>query len=288
MERITQRGHTLTWEEHSPGEHTLIFVNGYSANRSIWGREVARMARHGRCVTLDLPGHYPATPPPGYRTLSQDALIDLELGAIRAIAAGRPVTVVGHSTGGLVALAAAALLPALVSRVVAIAPVVWGPLSGFLGLYQRQLTIPGGYGLYWLNYRASQLSPRYVQWGIGRFYSGDPAAYARNSLAAEIVRGWHPFYRRSQIASFAALLKALEGCDIRPLVPQISCPTLVIAGARDPVVPVAQARWLAQNLARAELLEIPAAGHMVHWEAAAQVDAAVDGWLEARSGARKA
>jgi pimeloyl-ACP methyl ester carboxylesterase len=281
MQRITHRGHTLTWEEHSQGEHTLIFINGYSANRSIWARELARMAPHGRCVSLDLPGHFPASAPPGQRTLSQDELLDLELNAIRVIADGGRVTLVGHSTGGLVALAAAAMLPESVARVVAIAPVVWGPLAGFLGIYQRQLAMPGAYGFYWLNYRATQRSLRYIQWGIGQFYSGDPAAYRRNPLAAQAVAAWHPDYRRSSIRAFAALLRALRHCDIRPLAPQIACPALVVAGARDPVVPVAQSRWLAANLPRATLAEFPAAGHLPHWEAADQVDHEIDRWLAA-------
>ncbi|MBX0327341.1 alpha/beta hydrolase [Oscillochloris sp. ZM17-4] len=279
MRNITYRGHTLTWEEHSQGDHTLIFIHGYSANRTIWTREVARMAGHGRCVTLDLPGHYPASAPPGYRALCQDDLLDLEINAIREIAGGGRVTMVGHSTGGMVALAAAAMLPEVVSRVIAISPVVWGPLAGFLGLYQRQMRIPGGYPLYWLNYRLTQLLPGYLRWGIGQFYSGDPAAYARNPVAAAAMPTWYPDYRRSQIGNFATLLGALAGCDIRPLAAQVACPSLVVAGARDPVVPIAQSRWLAQHLPRATLLEIPTSGHLPHWEAAEQVDAAVDGWL---------
>ncbi|MEI8306896.1 MAG: alpha/beta hydrolase [Chloroflexales bacterium] len=279
MQSITHRGHTLTWDEHSQGEHTLIFINGYSANRTIWAREVARMAHLGRCVSLDLPGHYPAVAPPGYRSLSQDELLDLELRAITEIADGGRVTIVGHSTGGMVALAAAALLPATVARVVALAPVVWGPLSGILGQYQRLFVIPGSYGFYWLNYRITQLLPGYMQWGIGQFYSGDAAAYRRNPVAADIVAVWCPTYRRSRLRSFAVLLRALERYDIRPLARRITCPALVVAGTRDPVVPITQARWLADNLPCVTLLEIPATGHMPHWEASAQVDRAIDGWL---------
>ncbi len=284
MPSIIHRGHTLTWEQHSPGEHTLIFIHGYSANRASWARELARLARHGRCVSLDLPGHYPAVAPPGYHSLSQDELLDLELRAISEIAGGDRVTVVGHSTGGLVALAAAAMLPETVARVIAISPVVWGPLAGVLGLYQRQLRLPGGYELYWLSYWASQLSLPYIQWCIGQFYSGDPAAYRRNPLAAAAASVWYPDYCRSDIGSFAALLRALERCDIRPLAARIARPALVVVGARDPVVPVAQARWLAANLPCATLLEIPTAGHLPHWEAAEQVDQAIDAWLAATGG----
>lgn len=275
---ITYAGHTLTWEEHSPGDHTLLFLHGYSGNRAIWSREVRRMAHLGRCVTLDLPGHYPAQAPAGYSRLSQGELIDLEVHAIRQIVGAGTATLIGHSTGGLVALAAAAALPDQVSRVACLAGVVWGPLSGWLGRYQRWLG-RRGYPLYWLNYRLTQLSRAYIQLGIGLAYSGDPAAYRRNPVAAEIVRAWHPTYRRSSIASLAVLLQTLATCDIRPIARRVRCPTLVIAGARDPVVPIAQSRWLAVNLPRVRYLELPAAGHMVHWEAPEAVEHELVGWI---------
>ncbi|WP_129626024.1 alpha/beta fold hydrolase [Candidatus Oscillochloris fontis] len=279
MPSTNHRGHTLTWEEHSQGDTTFIFINGYSANRSIWHREVAHMAPYGRCVTLDLPGHYPAQVPPDYRELTQEMLIDLELHAIREIANGQPVTLIGHSTGGMVALAMASLYPELVQRVVAIAPVVWGPLSGFLGLYQRQMYLLGGYGFYWLNYRATQRSLPYIKWGIGQFYSGDAAAYRRNPIAKAAVEHWHADYQRSSIRNFAILLKLLALCDIRPLMAQIRCPLLIIAGHRDPVVPIQQAHWLHAQVAGSQLLEVPKAGHLPHWEAASMVDAAITEWM---------
>jgi pimeloyl-ACP methyl ester carboxylesterase len=278
MHTIEAYGHTLSWEEHSSGERTLIFIHGYSGNRAIWNREVARFADLGRCVTLDLPGHYPAVPPRAYRTLDQDTLLALELRAIRAIVGAGRATLIGHSTGGLVALAAAALLPAHVERVVAITPVVWGPLTGALGFYQRALR-HGGYPLYWLNYWLTQRSLRFIQAGIGLAYSGSARAYVRNPTAAAIVRAWHPTYRRNHIRHFAVLLALLETCDIRPLARQIRRPALVIGGGRDTVVPPAQARWLAEHVPAVRYLEVPDAGHVVHWEAADVVETAVRAWL---------
>jgi pimeloyl-ACP methyl ester carboxylesterase len=278
MQTISAYGHTLSWEAHSVGERTLIFIHGYSGNRAIWNSEVVRLADLGRCVTLDLPGHFPAVAPAAYGALSQEALLTLEFAAIRQIVGAGRATLIGHSTGGLVALAAAALLPAQVERVVAIAPVVWGPLSGALGFYQWALR-RGGYPLYWLNYRLTQYSLRFIQAGIGLAYSGDARAYLRNSMAAAIVRAWHPTYQRNEIRNFAVLLRLLETCDIRPLAAQITQPVLVISGGRDAVVPPEQARWLAANVPTAHLLELPEAGHVVHWEAADLVEANIRNWL---------
>lgn len=279
IQQVHHAGHTLTWEEHSPGEHTLIFIHGYSANRAIWAREVERLGHLGRCVTLDLPGHYPAEAPPGYRRLTQEELLALELRAIAAIIDDGLCTLIGHSTGGLVALAAAARLPAQVRRVIALAPVVWGPLTGALGLYQRLLPQPGGYATYWLNYWLTQRSRRFIQHGIAAAYSGNARAYRRNPVAAEAVRRWHATYARSHIRHLATLLLALRCCDIRAEVARIRCPVLVIAGVDDPVVPVAQARWLAEHLADVELRTLPGVGHLPQWEAAATVEQVILRWM---------
>lgn len=281
IQHVHHAGHTLTWEEHSSGAHTLIFINGYSANRPIWAREVASLAHLGRCVTLDLPGHFPAEAPPGYRSLSKEELLDLELRAITTIVGDGTCTVIGHSTGGLIALAAAARLPALVRRVVCLAPVVWGPLTGVLGLFQRLLRLPGGYASYWLNYWLTQRSQRIIQFGIAHAYSGNARATLRNPVAGEAIARWHPTYARSRIRSFAALLLALRHCDIRPEAAHVRCPVLVIAGAADPVVPVAQARWLADHLPDVELRALPGVGHLPQWEAAQTVEQVMLRWLAA-------
>jgi pimeloyl-ACP methyl ester carboxylesterase len=281
IQHVHHLGHTLTWEEHSPGEHTFIFIHGYSANRAIWAREVAALSHLGRCVTLDLPGHFPAQAPPGYRSLTQADLIALELRAIEAIAGQGTCTIIGHSTGGLVALAAAARLPGRIRRVVCLSPVVWGPLTGVLGLYQRLLPRPGGYAAYWLNYWLTQRSRRYIQLAIGAAYSGDPWAYLRNPVAAEAVRRWHPTYASSSISSMATLLLTLRRCDVRAEATRVRCPVLVIAGAADPVVPVAQARWLAEHLPEVELRALLGVGHLPQWEAAETVERVMRRWLAA-------
>jgi pimeloyl-[acyl-carrier protein] methyl ester esterase len=62
-------------------------------------------------------------------------------------------------------------------------------------------------------------------------------------------------------AALAAGLALLDSVDLRAQVPRITAPTLVIAGENDRVTPPAAARWLAAQLPRAALVEIPRAGH---------------------------
>lgn len=281
MGRLTHAGHTLTWEEHSRGAHSFIFVNGYSANQTIWRREVALLAPHGRCVTLDLPGHYPARAPRGYSRLTQGELLDLETRAVAAIVGDGSCTLIGHSTGGLVALGVAARLPERVRRVVTLGCVVWGPLTGALGLFQRAMGRPGAYQLYCLNYLLTRLSAPVMRRAIGLAYIGDPRLYWRSPVVAPAIRGWLPMYRRSSLRGFYVLLRMLADCDVRREARRVSCPLLAIYGERDPVVPPESSRWLAAQLPAATALAVPGAGHLPHWEAPEMVDAALMGWLAA-------
>ena len=69
MNSFHYQGHTLTWDEHSTGEHTFIFIHGYSASRQSWEPLLHYFIPLGRCVTLDLPGHGYAQTPADYNHL---------------------------------------------------------------------------------------------------------------------------------------------------------------------------------------------------------------------------
>ena len=61
MNTIEQAGHTLTWEEHSPGTTYLCPPSTVTRPRVDRGHGCCHTsAPLGRCVTLDLPGHFPA------------------------------------------------------------------------------------------------------------------------------------------------------------------------------------------------------------------------------------
>ena len=276
METFACDGHILTWEEHSPGDHTLLMVHGWSASRLWWWRLLAPLRDLGRCVTLDLPGHYPAQAPPDFQ-LTQAQLIDLETEAVRHICGGRPVTLIGHSTGGLVALGVAARLPGQVRRVICIDGVVWGPLSGVLGIAQWALA-RRLYPLFGASWGASQLAVWAMMAGLA-LYVADKAAHWRNPVAWEGCRlGW-PWYRRTSLSNLAVVLRLLATCDIRPVAAALPAPVLTITGDSDPLVPPEQSRWLADHLPCADRVVLEKVGHMPHVEAPAALEKAIMSWL---------
>jgi pimeloyl-ACP methyl ester carboxylesterase len=259
MNTIQYDGHTLTWEEHSPGQHTLIFLNGYSASRRSWSQALPHFASLGRCVTLDLPGHYPAQAPADYDCLTQDQLLDLETHAVQRICPTGSITLIGHSTGGLVALGVASRLPDRVKHVISIDGVVWGPLTGLLG-FAHFLLRNNLYPAFWALWRYTQLSPWVMMYGVS-YYVHRQIDHWRNPVAWQLCRESHPWYRQQRLLNLAALLRMLEVCDIRPLIKDLSTPVLAITGDRDPVVPRQQAQWLAHNLPRTNLRIFGQTGH---------------------------
>jgi len=271
-------GHTLTWQEHSAGEATYIFIHGYSAARQSWDAILPTFQPLGRCVTLDLPGHGQASVPPDYTVLTQDLLLDLECAAIQDIAQGHPVTIIGHSTGGLVALGAAARLPRLVKRVVAVDAVIWGPLSGILGLTHKLLR-RRLYPLYWCMMRLTQLGAPALIWGL-RQYVYDPQALWADPEVWDAIRKFMPIYRRMSIRNLAILLNMLEVCDLRPVINGLTTPALIFSGAQDPVVPCEQARWASAHMPAASLHVMPHCGHTPFMEHRPDFERIVLDWLK--------
>ncbi len=157
----------------------------------------------------------------------------------RLEAHGAPVAVAGFSTGATLALLLAHRRPA--ARLVLLAP--------FLAIrFSRLIPIrPAGY-----------LRP------ISRVFPHLPRRppAARDPEARRLV-GASALYRTF---SLRAVLSALELIDeVRPLVPKIRTPTLILQGRRDTVVDPAGASWLADHLGseHKELIWLPRSDHLL-------------------------
>jgi pimeloyl-ACP methyl ester carboxylesterase len=82
-------------------------------------------------------------------------------------------------------------------------------------------------------------------------------------------------------AMFDAQITALlDRPDVTGLLPQITCPTLVLTGELDGWAPPTQHEDIARAIAPSELVIVPGAGHMVQFEAPEAVNAAIARWLE--------
>ena len=54
---VSPDGIPVTFETHGTGEPALVFVHGWSCDRSYWRGQVGEFARRHRVVVVDLAGH---------------------------------------------------------------------------------------------------------------------------------------------------------------------------------------------------------------------------------------
>src|SRR5262249_5232717 len=106
----------LSYDDDGSGP-VLMFLHGGACDRTFWDPQLAYFRRRFRVVIPDLRGHGASPAPGGDYTVPAFAGDVAALGDAIGI---RAATVIGHSLGGLVALALPALHPGLAARVVAL------------------------------------------------------------------------------------------------------------------------------------------------------------------------
>jgi pimeloyl-ACP methyl ester carboxylesterase len=180
-----------------------------------------------------------------------------------------PLTVVGHSMGGRVALEMARLAGARL-RGLALLDTGFRPLApGEIGAREvegrmRLLEQAGSVGI-----RAMAAT-----WVQGMVH---PDRLRDRALIETILE----MFERRSLAQFAAQIKALiERPDASDVLPTISCPTLLLCGEQDQWSNPAQHYEMAQRIPGSHFTCVPHCGHMTPIEQPAALNAALRSWLE--------
>lgn len=233
----------------------------------MWGPIIEWLQLPARVVLLGLPGHYPWQTPDDWAVPTTEELVRLTVPALEAIAkdaASGKVSIVGHSFGGLMAVALAGERPDLVERIVAICGAYWGPPKGILGLFLTGLRrgIDGPFNLSMnLVKNVGMLGAVSVATS-----SGDAVGMLRDPLSMRVHRAWHPSLAGVSVRNLAQTLRYLDTCDLREQLAGLTVPLLSLDGSKDPIRPVQQAHWLAANQPNATVIIDPDVGHHFHLE----------------------
>ena len=117
MSRLAVGNHSLHVESSGNGPPDFLCLHGLVDSLEIWDRLAGPLSQRGRAIRFDQRGHGESEAPPGpyrRRDLARDAVGLLDaLGISRAI-------LVGHSMGGIVAMATALAYPDRVAGLVLI------------------------------------------------------------------------------------------------------------------------------------------------------------------------
>ncbi|MFI7543985.1 3-oxoadipate enol-lactonase [Actinoplanes sp. NPDC049599] len=224
----------------------LLMINSLGADLSMWEPQLPALTGRFRVIRYDARGHGRSPVPPGRYALAdlgRDALALLDrLGVGRA-------HVCGLSLGGMTAMWLAAHAPERVDRLLLFCTsALLGPPSGWA---ERAATVrAAGTGAV-----AGAVVDR---WLTPAYAAAHPAE--RDRLREMIAATPAPGY--------AGACAAIEEMDLRPDLPRIVAPTLVVAGADDPATPPEHGAAIAAAVPGARLEVVPAAAHLASWEQA--------------------
>jgi pimeloyl-ACP methyl ester carboxylesterase len=244
-------GCRIRWFERGEGE-LVVLVHGLGGAASNWTLLGPSLAEGRRVLVVDLPGHGGSAPPPRNADLRTYAGVLAELLERQEAS---PAAVVGHSMGGLVAMRLAASRPDLVHRLVLFETAGIRSLSRSAAVF---LVLSGlvrpAKKVARLRHRVAA-TPKLRRLVFGYWGAADPAR-----MPAEAVLGW--LEGAAAATDTATAGRALLRDDPRFDLGAVACPTLVVWGARDRLLPVADGFEFARRL-RAPIRVVPGAGHLV-------------------------
>jgi pimeloyl-[acyl-carrier protein] methyl ester esterase len=231
------------------GGQDVVLLHGWSLNLRVWDGLVRELAPRFRLIAIDLPGHGRSDWDPRATTPAAQAWRVHETLA--------PLTeryaLLGWSLGGQLALDLAAALPAGIERLALIATT------------PKFLAGP--------NWRCGTPRPLLARLAHRLHSEGERAV---NDFLALQVRGSAPRTAARVLAKLRAALSThgaarpealmsglvrLRDGDMRPALPMVRVPALVMAGQRDRIIRPAASRALAAALPQARYVEVAGAAH---------------------------
>ena len=264
---LDARGSRLRYLVAGEGE-PLVLVHGLGGAAANWLALAPLLLPGRRLIVPELPGHGGSSPLPAAPSLSPYAD---RLGLLLEHEGATPAAVVGHSLGGAVALRLALRRPESVSALVlaAAAGISSTARSARYALTVTGILKPGRkIAPHRRRVARSALLKRLV---FGRWGASDPPALPPEVVEA-LLAG--PARHTDTVSAATALVRD----DVRPELERISCPVLVLWGARDNQLPVDDAFDYARRL-RAPLRVIADCGHLLIVERPAACADAITGFL---------
>lgn len=256
------------------GPHTgrpLVFLHGLRGDHHGLAPIVANLVGT-RTLVPDLPGFGDSAPFPHDRH-DLPGYVAWTRALLTALAPDGDAVLAGHSFGSIVA--AAAVADGAAVRGLALAnPIAAGALTGprrlatvgTLGYHRLAAALPERAGTALLR---SRLLTRVASTAMVRTRDRE----LRRWIHAEHGRRFSGFAdRRVLLEAFGASV----GHTVAESAGRVAVPTLLVAGDRDDIAPVAAQRELVRRFPRARLVVLAGTGHLTHYERPAEVAAAID------------
>ena len=275
---VTVAGRPMNVIELGEGDPPMVFVHGLSGSWQNWLENLPHFAERHRVVAMDLPGFGESAMPADRISISAYGRWVDEL--LERLGIDEPV-VVGNSMGGFIGAELAIAFPRRVRRLVLVSAAGLTVehqrnerILGLLRRYDRQLSLWAG----WLGSKSETLSRRVRT----RRALLNVVVYAPEKLPAPLMSQQ---LMGSGKPGFVDALDALTDYPIRDRLSRIGCPTLIVWGDRDRLVPVRDAFEFERLIPDARKVIYRDTGHVAMLERPAAFNALVDQFLAEEPGA---
>lgn len=263
-------------QQAGSGGLPLLLLHGFGASVFSWREVLQPLATDRFVAAYDRPafGLTERPLPPyadGENPYTPQAQVELAIGMMDALGMQQAV-LVGNSAGGTIAMLTALAYPERVAALVLVDPAVYQG-GGAPAWAQPFLRLP----------QVRRLGPLFVRdiraWGLDFLVSAwhDPSL-----ITADIRAGYtQPLYVENWDRALWELTIASQESDLPERLHSFDLPILVITGDDDRIVPTEDSIHLAGELPGAELVVIPACGHVPQEECPRAFLDAVDAFLAA-------
>ncbi|MDX6718410.1 MAG: hypothetical protein QOJ63_664 [Solirubrobacteraceae bacterium] len=255
----------------------VMFVHGLSGCWQNWLENIPHFARDHRVIAVDLPGFGESEMP--VQDISISGYADT-LDALMDVLGIDSVRLVGNSMGGFIGAELAIRYPARVERLV---------LAAAAGLSVEFIRTQREEGL---RHRAENIA----FFNIGWLASRSPTVARRSRLRSALLLlvAAHPArlpapltyeqVKGSGKPGFSDALDALCSYPIRKRLGEIECPTLIVWGDKDRLVPLKDAAVFEELISDARKVIYTDTGHLTMMERPARFNADVRRFLQERPG----
>ena len=223
----------------------LLLLHGWGIGGNVWENIQCRLKNFCRASWVDIPG-YGRTP----NHLKHHYTLESLAQALHPLLDG-PTTVLGWSLGGMIATQLALMYPHKVSKLIltATSPQFFTSTDWNHAMEAKTLDTFG-----------SDLKHAYretvMQFLAIQALGSDRAREEIRVLKQKVFRDGEPSYNALEEA-----LNLLQTQNLRPMLADIHCPTLIIAGEKDRLAPVAAAQAMHALIPRSRLHTIKGTSH---------------------------
>ena len=260
MAFTANQGARIYWDEAGEGEPLLLIMGlGYSSDA--WYRTRPVLSQRCRTIVLDNRGAGRSDMPPGpypIPLMASDAAAVLDAARIDS------AHVFGISMGGMIAQEFVLQYPQRVRSLILGCTAAGGPTA-----------LPADPEAALMLVSRSEMAPEEAARAAVPFVydPGTPEERIEEDLA--VRRPWFP-----RPEAYNAQLQGILMWESYERLGQIRCPTLVLHGESDLLVPVGNARLIAEKIPGAKLVVLPHAGHIFTTDQPDQAHRAILDFLE--------